>query len=345
MKKTTKKAAAVPPAATMLQMITGYWISKMIFMAAKLGIADSLKKGQKTIDQLASATGTLPDPLHRLMRALASVGVFAETKPRTYKTTALGKTLETGGPGSMRAFAMMMVESYNVRAWDHLPNALTTGTHPFEDVHGMKVFEYLDQHPEDGRLFSESMSSISGIENPAIAEAYDFSKTNTVVDVGGALGSLIATVAKRWKNVQGILYDRPSVIERAEAGPLLQEKSLKGRITPVAGDFFRSVPEGADAYLLKYILHDWSDDECTAILANVRRAMSPKARVLVLDNVIPAGNAPSWGKLLDINMMALTTGRERTKEDFARLFAASGLKLKRIVKTACPLSIIEGVPA
>ncbi|MEO7819398.1 MAG: methyltransferase, partial [Actinomycetota bacterium] len=205
-------------------------------------------------------------------------------------------------------------------------------------------FEYFEQHTEDLQVFGESMTSISTTENPTIPAAYMFSRINTLVDIGGGHGSLLATILKANPKLKGILYDQPSVIARAEKDLHVTAKGIKERCRLESGSFFEAVPIGGDAYIMKYILHDWNDDACVKILTNCRDAMNEKGKVLVVDNVIAPGNDPSWGKLLDIQMLIIG-GRERTKKEFAALFATAGLKLTRVVPTKGPLSIVEGVQA
>jgi hypothetical protein len=207
------------------------------------------------------------------------------------------------------------------------------------------IFEYLRAHPEQDRIFSASMASISGPENAAIAIAYDFGRLRTIVDVGGAHGHLLATIIRRHRRLRGVLYDQPQVVASAAQSGFITSPAVAERITVQGGSFFKSVPAGADAYIMKYIIHDWNDDQCETILRNCRTAMAPGGRVLVVEHVITAGNKPDWGKLLDINMLALTGGQERTREQFKVLFARAGLRLKRMHRTDSALSIVEAVAA
>lgn len=338
----TKLTGKKPLPGQMLDLIIGYWISQLIFVAAKLGLADQLKRGPRTAEQLAHTTGMHPVALARALRALASVGVFAEIHGGRYKLTPLASTLLADTPQSMRDFALMMVDDYNWRTWQELLESVRTEANMFPRVNQMRIFEYLQQNPEKGRLFARSMASISGMENPAVAAAGDFSKLRTLVDVGGSQGHLLAEVLRRNRRLKGILFDLPATVEQARGAPYLQAKGIVGRVELMGGDFFQSVPEGADGYMMKYILHDWDDAQCITILENCRRAMALGGRVLVIDTVIPAGNGPHWGKLLDIAMMVGTGGRERSAAEFKTLFTAAGLKLKRIIPTDSPLSIVEG---
>ena len=328
----------------MRNLAIGYWASRLVHVAAKLRLADLLKGGSRTVEDLASAADVQPVPLYRLLRALASLGIFAETKGRRFKLTPLAATLQTGVPNSMHAWAMMVNEPWMWDSWKELLPGVKTGEMPFLKAHGMPIFQYLEHHPEDLEVFGESMSSLSQAENPAIAAAYKFPKGRTLVDVGGGHGSLLAAILKANPSLKGVLFDQSAVIARAENDKHITAKGIAQRCRLESGNFFEGVPKGGDAYIMKYILHDWNDEECVKILANCRAAMNEKGKVLVVDNVVSAGNDPSWGKLLDIQMLIIG-GRERTKQEFVTLFASAGLKLTRIAPTKSPLSIVEGIRA
>jgi hypothetical protein len=244
----------------------------------------------------------------------------------------------------MHAWAIMINDNWGWDAWKELLHGAKNGEVPFIKAHGIPLFEYFEQHTEDLQVFGESMTSISVTENPAIAAAYKFSGIRTLVDIGGGHGSLLATILKANSKLKGMLYDQPSVIARAEKDQHVTAKGIAERCKLESGNFFEAVPKGGDAYIMKYILHDWNDEKCVKILSNCRASMNEKGKVLVVDNVIAPGNDPSWGKLLDIQMLIIG-GRERTKKEFAAMFAAAGLKLTRVVPTKGPLSIVEGVRA
>jgi O-methyltransferase domain len=330
--------------AAMLDLTIGHWIARLTYVAARLNLADLLKDGPRTATQLATATGVQAPALYRVLRTLASVGVFAETKGGRFKLTPLAATLRSDVPGSMRAFAIMTNEKYTWDSWTELLHGVKTGEIPFVKAHGVHPFEYLEQHPDDLAVFGEAMTSLSATENPTIAAAYKFSAIRTLVDIGGGHGSLLATILKVNPKLKGVLFDQPSVIAHAKQDQHVTAKGIAERCTLESGSFFEAVPAGGDAYIMKYILHDWNDEQCVKILANCRAAMNEKGRVLVVDNVIPPGNDPSWGKLVDIQMLVIG-GRERTKKEFAGIFRQAGLKLARVVATKCPLSIVEGVRA
>jgi hypothetical protein len=326
-------------------LITGYWISQCVYAAARLGIADEIARGPKSPEELADTTGARAESLARLLRALASVGVFKEVKGGRFARTVLSDTLRTGVPQSMRSFALMICRGYNWLPFANLTEGLSDDRVAFESVHGMKAFDYLEAHPDEGKVFGESMASISGVENPAVANAYDFSRFKTIVDVGGSHGHLLAEILRKHRKVRGIVFDQPSVIERARTAGYVTAPHVRDRIELASGSFFEGVPAGADAYVMKYILHDWNDDLCVKILSHCRAAMAKGGRVLVVDTVIKPGNEPAWGKMLDIAMLVLTGGKERTPRQFADLFARAGLELLKVHPTACDVSIVEAVAA
>ncbi len=333
-----------PSPAVMFTLLMGRWVAHLIYVAAKLELADRLKHGPRTVEELATAAEVQAPALYRVLRALASVGVFAETKGGRFKLTPLAATLQKAIPGSMHAAALMFGEKYQEDARAQLLHGLKTGEIPFFKAHGVPPFEYLEKHPEDLKIFGEAMTSVSSVENPAIAAAYKFSGIRTLVDVGGGHGSLLSTILQANPKLKGVLFDQPSVITRAKQDRHLTAKGIAERCTLESGNFLEAVPKGGDAYLMKRTLHDWDDERCAKILANCCAAMSEKGRVLVVDAVIPPGNGPDRGKLLDMQMLIIG-GRERTKQEFAKVFQEVGLKLSRVVPTKCPLSIVEGVRA
>lgn len=334
-------AKKTSPHAKMLNLVIGHWVARLIQVAATLNIADLLKRGPRTAKELAAATNVRAPQLYRVLRALASVGVFAETKNGRFKLTPLARTLQTGVPGSMRTAALMLNSDWQWDAWQKLLAGIETDDVPFVKAHGMSVFEYLEKHPDDLAAFHDSAT---GLTNPSIAAAYNFSKFRTLVDVGGSHGGLLATILKANPSLNGVLFDQPSVIAHARKSRYLADREIAKRCRLESGSFFDSVPAGADAYILKYILHDWDDEQCVKILSNCRTAMGGNGRVLVVDSVVPPGNEPGYVKLLDIEMLVIG-GRERTKADFASIFQKSGLKLTKVLATKSPLSIVEGIRA
>lgn len=329
----------------MIERIAAYWQSQLIYLAAKLGIADALANGPLTVDEIAIRVDAHAPSLKRALRALASLGIFKSDAHGRYHLTRLAQTLRTDHPESLRDFALMLVDDYNWSAWGALEHAVRTGGNAFEHVHGAPAFEWMRLHPEKEKAFSASMASLSVLENAAVSRAYPFGKLRTVVDVGGAHGHLLVSILRSYVRVRGVLFDQPAVIDAALKAGHVSAPDLSSRCEAVAGDFFESVPAGADAYVLKYILHDWDDERAIRILENCRRAMPPEGRVLVVDHAVTPGNRFDWGKLVDINMLVMMGSRERTRQEFAELFARAGLHLRRVIRTGCPLNILEGIPA
>jgi hypothetical protein len=333
--------AELPPPVAMTQMITGgVWITKSLYIAAKLGLADLLAQGPRTSAELAEAAGAHAPSLHRVLRALASVGVFAEDETGRFHLTPLAATLQSG-PGSLRDMAIVWGEPWHWEIWGSLLHGVQTGEVPWQHASGMQLFEYFTRHPDRFAQFDGAMSGFSGPEAQAVVAAYDFAGSSKLVDVGGGLGLLLAMILRATPAARGTLFDLPPVI--ADAGQLLAALEVADRCELVAGNFFEAVPAGGDTYLLKNIVHDFGDEQALAILRQVRRAIAPGGKLLVIQEALPPGNAPSAGKLLDIQML-LIGGRERTAEEYDRLYAAAGFELARIIPTPSPLHIIEGVP-
>jgi hypothetical protein len=322
-------------------LIIGYWLSQGVYVVAKLGIADLLKAGPLHVDVLAEKTGMHAKSLHRLLRALASVGVFEETHDHVFASTPTADLLRGDVEGSQKAMAVMMGEEHYA-AWGELLEAVRTGRETFTKIYGKPVFEYLSEHPEKAAIFDDAMVSVHGRESSAFVDVYDLSNAQVVADIGGGNGSLLCTILARYPKMMGTLYDLPHVVGRANAR--VEAAGLADRMHLVDGDFFESVPVGADVYTLRHIIHDWEDDRATRILQNVRAAMKPTAKLLVLESVIPTGNEPSFGKLLDLTMLVIPGGQERTADWFRRLFQASGFRLTRIVPTPAEICVVEGEP-
>ncbi|MBI2181478.1 MAG: methyltransferase [Deltaproteobacteria bacterium] len=325
---------------TLFEMVKSYWVSQSVYIAAKLGIADLLKAGPKNIDDLADATGTHRRSLYRLMRALASVGVFAEEKNGRFRLTPVGECLQSGVPDSMRAMAIMHGEQH-YEAWGNLLYSVKTGETAFKHVFGEEFFQFLAQNPEAAKTFDESMTNRSSMVNAAVVGAYDFPKASKIVDVGGGRGGLVVSILKANPSIRGILFDLPRVVQGAES--FIKAEGVADRCELIAGDFFDAVPSGADLYILSGILHDWDDDRAVKILKNCDRAMPHHGKILVIAMVIPEDNEPFYGKFHDLQMMVVTGGRDRTEKEYRELFASGGLKLTNIFSTPSSVSLIEGV--
>jgi hypothetical protein len=324
-------------------MLIGYRISQAIYVAAKLGIADLLKDGPKSSGELATSVGANPDAFHRLLRVLASVGVFAQVDQRRFTLTPMGALLQTGVSGSLWAAAITFGEERNWRPWGELLYSVRTGRSAHEHVYGMGVFEYFNQHPEAGRVASANFRERTASTAEAVVNSYDFSRTHTIVDVGGGHGALLAAILKAHPHLHGTLFDLPPVVEGAKQ--LMEAEGLVGRCDLVAGDFFVTVPGGCDAYLLKWILHDWDDERAVTILKNCRRAMREQGKLLLVEQLMPerAEQAPHV-VLADLQMMVMAGGRERTEAEFRALLDAAGFRLTKVVPTQSEFSVIEGVP-
>jgi hypothetical protein len=318
------------------RMLTGYWITQALYVAAKLGLADLLKDGLKSTDDLAAATQTHPRALYRLLRALASVGVFAEHDGHRFSLTPLAECLRSE-PGSQRALAIMVGEEH-YHAFAELLYSVQTGKTAFDKVYGLPVFDFLSKHPEKAKVFDEAMVGVHGRETAAMLEAYDFSGIGVLADIGGGNGSVLSAVLQKHPKMRGILFDLPGVAERAKAN--IQASGLAGRCQVLTGSFFDSVPGGADAYLMRHIIHDWDDEKSTRILKNVHRTMGKEGRLLVVESVI--GREFSFGKLLDLAMLVIPGGAERTEGEYRRLYEHAGFRLTRIVPTKAEISVIEG---
>ncbi len=332
--------ADVPPSVAMLQMISGFWISRAIYIAAKLGIADHLRNGYKTADELAAATGTHAPSLYRVLRALASVGVFGEDERMGFTLTPLAEALRTDAPGSLRAFATVELGEEHYPAWGELLHSVKTGEIAFDRAFGMPVWKFFEQNPENAKTFNDAMTGMTLAVNDAVLSSYDLSSITKIVDVGGGHGSLIASILKANPQMKGVLFDAPSVAEGAQSR--IEAEGIADRCEVVSGDFFQSVPGGGDAYILKWIIHDWNDERSITILRNCHRAMTENGKLLLVEAVVPRGSEPHFSKFIDLNMLVMTGGRERTEDEYRTLLEAAGFKLARIIPTESPMSIIEG---
>jgi SAM-dependent methyltransferase/biotin operon repressor len=339
-KRARAKASANPT--TLLNLVTGKWLSKAISVAAELGVADALADGTKPAAAIAQKIGGSEDGVYRLLRALEGAGLVIESRGRRFRLTPLGRLLRRSGPQAAGGFAEFMGHSSTWLPWGELGYSVRTGGPAFDHVFGMPVFQYFASNPEAATIFNSAMTSLSTWESGAVVAAYDFARIHTLVDVAGGHGLLISTVLKANKKVRGILFDLPHVL--AGADTVLRSQGVASRCQTVGGDFFGTLPEGGDAYMMKHIVHDWDDERAVKILRNCRRAMRPGGRVLIIDVVIGSRNSGQYGKLLDLEMLVLTPhGRERTQAEFTELLKQAGLKIKRVVPTSGYLSILEAV--
>jgi hypothetical protein len=322
-------------------MMTGYWGAQAVYIVAKLGVADLLTGGPHPVEELAAATNSHASSLYRLLRALASIGVFTEVSPRTFALTPMAELLRTGIPGSMRALAITYNEEM-YQAWGNMLHSIQTGEPAFAHRFGMGPFPYFMQSPEADRIFNEAMIGYTHQVANAVVGVYDFSAFGAVADVGGGYGTLLAAILQSNPSARGILFDVPHVIDAAQG--FLKTTGVADRCTGVAGDFFTAVPAGADAYVLSQILHDWEDEQCLTILKHTRQVTPKHGKLLVVELVIPPGNEPFFGKWLDLHMLAIPGGRERTEAEYSTLFRDAGFELTNIVPTPAGPSVVEAVP-
>lgn len=329
-------------ATQLLVMASGARLTQMLHVAAELGVADQLTDDAASagcsVEELAAACRAHPDTLFRLLRGLASVGVFTETSPRTFALSPLAQLLRSDHQYSLRQCVRMVGEEHYL-SLDGLLQSVRTGMPCFRDRYGCSMFEHYQSNPRRGEIFDGAMTELTRSATPGLLTAYPFDELELLVDVGGGRGELLKAVLEHYPNLRGIVFDQPFVVEGVEIPDHLQ-----GRLAAEGGDFFQTVPEGADAYLMKQVIHDWDDERCLQILGQIRKAMLPSSRLLILEQVIPEGNDPSPGKLLDINMLVMTEGgRERTPVEYAQLFEKAGLELRNIIPTPTPFSVVEAV--
>jgi len=330
------KAAATPPSPANIQVMqlnSAYFASRCLHVVAELAVADALGDQPQSTEALAKATGTKPDALYRVLRLLASFGIF-EWRDGAWHHTEGSRLLRFDHPGSLRDYVIMIGLPIFWDAFANLEHSLRTGEPAFKKLHSEGVFAYLAKHPEESRIFDAAMTSKSHRDVAAILPAYDFSQFSTIADIAGGRGHLLRAILKDSPKTQGILFDQPHVV--AQVTPEKEEK-----LTVIGGDFFADPMPKADAYLLMNIIHDWPDSESIRILSSIRRHMSPHARVLIIETVVPPTPGQHLSKEIDIAMMAIPGGKERTQEEYAGLAARCGLRLQRMIETMSPYSILE----
>jgi hypothetical protein len=334
---------SAPPEAVLTQMITGSLGSQAIYVAAKLGIADLLVDGPKSVHYLARTADADAPSLYRVMRALASFGVFSERSDRVFELNPTAEFLRSDSPCSLRDLAIFFGEDWHWKVWGQTLYSVRTGLPAWSEVHGQEVFPYFAANKEAAKIFDRAMTSISNLAIAAVTEAYDFSDIETLVDIAGGHGRLLTAILEANPSVKGTLFDLPRVIEGAKESEAVQAAGSRLKLT--MGDFFVGVPADADAYMMKHIIHDWDDERARTILANIANVMKPNGRVLLIEAVITPANQQDFSKLLDIEMLVSPGGKERTAAEYQELFASAGLQLQRIVPTNSPFSVIEAVKA
>ena len=341
------EAAELEPADEMardrlLQMILGYQISQCLHVVAKLGIADLLMTGPKSVGELAAATGTEPTALGRLLRALTCHGVFTSDERKQFSLNPPAMLLCSRAPHTLRSAAVYWGERWMWEPWGHLAHSLRAGSPAFDDVHGARFFDFLERVPQAASVFNAFISDGLYARRSAVVNAYDFSQAGVIMDVGGNQGAQLVEILKANPAARGILFDRPYVIEGARGR--FREAGIIDRCAVIAGDFFDGVPCGADIYLLSQVIHDWNDGPALNILCNCRRAMGPRAKLLLVEHVLNPLNTQRATALLDLTMLVIVGGKERTVDEYGSLLDSAGFSLSRMLPTASPFCIIEGVP-
>jgi SAM-dependent methyltransferase len=326
----------------LMEMIHGNWLAQCIYVAAKLDIADHLKEGPKSSDELSHIVGADPTALYRLLRALAGLGVFHEEPDKRFSLTAMGELLSSESPNSLNAYIVMINEKECYQSWGNLLYSVKTGESSFEHVFGQEFLQYVEKNAEFAGVFNRAMVEKYRGVVPSILKMYDFSGFNTVVDVGGGYGQLLIEILKNNPNARGILFDLPKVVEGARNS--ISNSGVAERITLIAGDCFDKIPEGGDGYVLKSFINNWEDHDAVKVLNNCRRAMSPDGKLIVIEPVLLPANEPDYGKLMDLQLLVLQKSRERTKEDFENLLGLSGFSMRSIFRTESEFSVIEAVP-
>jgi len=318
---------------------SGLWISRVIWAAAHLRIADHIDAEPVAIDALATATGTSPDALARVLSALTSIGVFARAADGRITHSPLSRVLRSDHPGTQRAFVESVFGHEHYEAWGAIAGTLRTGTTAFDLHYGKPVFDWFGEHPASAGLFAEAMTAVTRATEEAVIAAHDFGRFGLAVDIGGSHGSLVRRLLAANPDARGILFDLPATA--AEGKAMWADAAEAPRLTAIGGDFFASVPAGGDLYLLKFILHDWTDQQSIAILRNIRAAMKPDGTVAIIEMVLPDDPAIRHpGRFMDLNMLVMTGGRERSANDYAALLEAAGLTLRSVTPTPSPMSVI-----
>lgn len=329
------------PSNRLRHLITGYQTTFLVQVAAELKLADRLTDGPRNVDELADATNSRPVVLRRVLSALHQLGLLTRDEVGRFGLTAMGECLRSDHPERLNAFARYQAHAMIQGPWSGLLQTLQTGQPAFRALFGQSLFECLEANPDDAALFTAGMAARTAGPVGAIVAGYDWRTFGAIVDIGGADGALLAGILAAAPLTRGIIFDQPRI--RAAAERRIADERLQARCTFAGGDFFAEVPAGADAYVLKYVLHDWSDDEVVAILCNVRRAAPARARLIVIEPLLPEGEEPALeATMMDIAMLVITGGRERTAAEFAALYERADFRLQRVIPTASPFKLLEG---
>ncbi|WP_280382819.1 methyltransferase [Nocardia wallacei] len=329
-----------PGPVTLMELLAAGWLTQAVHAAAALGVADALAAGPRTRGELARAVGADEDALGRLLRLLASYGIFARRRDGRYALTPAARALCRDAPVSLRDAALFFGSATHRAHWSRLADAVRTGT---PATGAASFFEFARTDPEFGALFDRAMTSIGSLTAEPVAATYDFAQFGNLVDIGGGQGAMLAEILARAPRSRGILFDLPEVVAGAAAS--LAETAVADRISVRSGSFFDAVPSGGDAYLLRHVLHDWPDERAAQILRTVRAAMTGDSRLLIVELLLPRDGGPHPGKFIDLEMLVHSGGRERTEAEYRKLLAATGFAVDRVVPTICPESVIEARPA
>lgn len=330
------------PVEVMLQMMSGFWVSRGIWIAAKLGIADLLKDGPKSAAELATATDMNADSVFRVMRMLAMVGAFEHKSDGRFANTPVSETLLSDVPGSLRYGAIAEMGEVHYEAWGNIMHSMKTGEIAFDSKFSKNVWQYFETDPEKAQNFNRYMANNSAMVSQAIIGAYDFSSCGKLIDVGGGLGGLITAILQANPNLEGAVFDAPSVV--ANSRHFLDDAGVGGRCETIGGDFFEAVPAGFDTYMMRWIIHDWNDELSIKIFKNIRQVIPPNGKLLLFEAVVPDSSEPHFSKFMDLIMLTMTGGRERTAAEYGALVEKAGFKMTRVVPTDSFMSIVESVP-
>lgn len=341
----TEASPDAPPTAEqiLIPLLTGMWATQSVAAAARLGLFDAIGESSRTAGDVAAAAATDPDATARLLRGLASVGLLERRADGRYALTEVGQRLRTGVPGTFRDAFIAETDPAHWQSWEHMADSVRTGKPRPAEVLGGPAFDWYAKNPEHGEQFGKAMQNVSRFAAGAVLEAYDFSGVRTMMDVGGGNGSLALAILERYPAMKGKVVDLPYIEDAAKAA--IRAGGASGRCGFQACDFFESVPRGADLQVLKFILHDWTDEECVRILTRCREALEPGGRVLIVEMLVPPEIRPDFVMLMDLNMLVVTGGRERTEEEFGRLLSRAGFRSPRVIPTKSPFSLIEARPA
>ena len=331
------------PDRVIMQMLSGAWVTQSIATAARLGIADALASGPKTAEEIASKAGTHAGATRRLLRLLTGIGVFAAAEGGRYALTPLSERLREETPGSLKHMFIAETDGVHWLSWEKVVDAVRTGLPRPQAVFGMPAFDYYGKHQDEGEQFGRAMANVSGLAARAVLESYDFGGLKTVMDIGGGNGSMVLTILGKHPPLRGIVADLPYIGAQAKESIRAAGMAERCRFEPT--DFFQSVPGGADGHLLKFVLHDWNDDECAQILKNCRAAIAPGGRLIVIEVIVPDAPGPDFSHMMDMNMLVMTGGMERTAKEYEALLSRGGFRLARIVPSQSPFSVIEATPA